>query len=216
MVDLSRKLSMIECEQIAYIGNVTDIVRIQYETGTPGNRDFRVILISTLESQGFINPLKLDFLEDVLATPLYRHDLLDILARYKDKHCYKDAIKKMRKKARKQKKRDPAPTTRLTISSEPTRLNHFQEAYQTFLTQFAQMTLSMRAALETGNLTKIQHAFENVVDNGDAVTQTLKSKLSSAGIHRLSHSSGEISGNKDLCTQVTFWLLGGYQSFLLL
>lgn len=60
------------------------------------------------------------------------------------------------------------------------------------------MTLSMRSALDTGDLIKIKHAFENVVDNGDAVIQVLQMKLSAAGINRLSGSSGESSGGKDI------------------
>lgn len=59
------------------------------------------------------------------------------------------------------------------------------------------MTLSMRSALDTGDLMKIKHAFENVVDNGGAMIQTLQNKLSAAGINRLSGSSGESSGSKD-------------------
>ena len=56
------------------------------------------------------------------------------------------------------------------------------------------MTLSLRSALDTGDLMKVKYAFENVVDNGDAVIQTLQKKLSATGINRLSGSSGESSG----------------------
>ena len=41
-----------------------------------------------------MDTLKLDFLEEILIASLKRHDLLDIVAKYKEKQCYKDAIKK--------------------------------------------------------------------------------------------------------------------------
>lgn len=208
MIELARKLSTKECDGIAYIANVMDIVRMQPEAE---KQDYRVTLVSTLESHGHIAPLKLDFLEETLTTSLKRHDLLDVVAKYKEKQCYKDAMKKQEKllkkrKANKQKKHASAQRSSgscellaVKTASECSRLHQFQETFQVFLTQFAQMTISMRSALDTGDLTKMKHAFENVVDNGDAVIQTLQKKLSAAGINRLSCSSGESSqsGGKD-------------------
>lgn len=208
MIELARKLSTRECDEMAYISDLMDAVRMQSEAG---KQDFRVALISTLESHGYVTPLKLDFLEETLIASLKRYDLLDIVAKYKEKQCYKDAIKKQEKllkkrKSRKQKKQVPLAALQsassyelLAVKSadESSRLHQFQETFQMFLTQFAQMTLSMRSALDTGDLMKIKHAFENVVDNGDAVIQTLQMKLSAAGIDRLSGSSGESSGGKD-------------------
>ena len=74
-----------------------------------GKQDFRVALISALESHGHITPLKLDFLEEIL---LKRPGLLDVVAKYNEKQCYKDAMKKQEKllkkrKARKQRKQAP-------------------------------------------------------------------------------------------------------------
>ncbi len=207
-IELARKLSTGECDEVAYIAGILDAVRMQSESG---KQDSRVTLISTLESHGHIAPLKLDFLEDTLIASLKRYDLLDVVAKYKERQCYKDAIKKQEKllkkrKSRKQKKlvhlaAQPSASSygllAVKSASESSTLHQFQETFQMFLTQFAQMTLSMRSALDTGDLIKIKHAFENVVDNGDAVIRTLQMKLSVAGINRLSGSSGESSGGKD-------------------
>lgn len=206
IVELVRKLSKEDCDEIAYIAGVMDIVQIR---PGDGKQDlYRVTLISTLESRGYIGPLKLDFIEEMIIVSLKRHDLLDVVAKYKEKQCYKDAIKRQEKplkkrKARKQRKQVVAAVQQSANScellavknaDESSRLHQFQEAFQIFLTQFAQMTLSLRSALDTGDLMKVKYAFENVVDNGDAVIQTLQKKLSATGINGLSGSSGESSG----------------------
>ena len=196
MIELARNLTIGECEQVAYIANVRPVVT----ASEFGNPDYRVNLLSTLESQARIGPLKLDFLEEVFRTSLKRQDLLGIITRYKEKQCYKKAVKKQKKKAKK-KKQDQGAARRFASSRElsaqsSSRMCHFQETFQVFLTQFAQMTLSIRTALETRNLAMIEDAFHHLIKNGDAVTQTLREKPHAAGINRLSDSSssGESSG----------------------
>lgn len=196
MVGLMQKLSIRECKRVAYIAKVV------LTTSEVGNQDYRVNLLTSLESQARISPTKLDFLEEVFET-LQRQDLLGIITEYKDKKCYKDAIKKQKKKAKKKKQDERAGVARRSASSRElfaessSKMRQFQEGFRVFLTQFSQMALSMRSALETGNLAKIEEVFTNVAENaGDTVTRTLRKNLSTAGINRWSgsSSSGDSSG----------------------
>lgn len=192
-VELVRNLTIGECEQVAYIANVRT-------TSEFGNYDYRVNLLSALESQARIGPLKLDFLEEVFRT-LQRQDLLGIITKYKERQCYKDAVKQQKKKAKK-KKRDQGAARRSASShselsaESSSRMRHFQESFQVLLTQCTQMILSIRAALETRNLAKIEDAFQQLVENSEDVTQTLRKKVAAVGINRLSdsNSSGDGSG----------------------
>ena len=99
-----------------------------------------------MELHGHITPLKLDFLEEILIVSLKRYDLLDIVAKYKEKQCYKDAIKKQEKllkkrKSRKQKKQIPLAALQsaslyellvIKSASESSRLHQFQVTSRCF------------------------------------------------------------------------------------
>ena len=194
MIELVRNLTIGECEQVAYIANVRTVLTASESVG---NHDYRVNLLSTLESQARIGPLKLDFLERVFGI-LKRQDLLGIITEYKEKQCYKDAIKKRKKK---KKKQDQGAAGRsassLELSAESSsKMRHFQDSFRIFILQYSQIALSIRAALETRNLAKIEDTFQQLIESGDAVTRTLRMKLSAAGINRpsYSNSSGDSSG----------------------
>ena len=135
--------------------------------------DFRLYLLTTLESRGQIGPLKLQFLEEILVS-LGRNDVLDLISKYKKKSIYKEAKKKKEKKSKKQQDQ--------TVESLSA-VYQYKETYATFLTQFAQMALSMRTALETGEVAKMKDTFSSVVSNGDVVTRTLRKNLSLAGVN---------------------------------
>lgn len=206
MLEIARKLSTEECDQIAYYAGIRDnVLSPSCRVLGHHDQDFRINVIHALESQGLINPLELKLLEEILPE-IGRRDLLEIIKKYKSKRHYKDA----RKKQKEQKKTKPKQQVQAAQSagsrelpaaaedgSDSKRIEQFRESFQIFLTQFAQMAVSMRSALETDNLAKIRYAFENVVDNGHAVTQTLRKALSLAGINRLSGSSGDGSGKKN-------------------
>ena len=211
MLEVARKLSTEECDQIAYCAGIRDNVPSPSCTAF-GHQDFRINVIHTLESQGLVNPLQLKLLEEILPE-IGRHDLLAIIKKYKSKRHYKDA----RKKQKEQKKTKPKQQVLAAQSagsrelpaaaedgSDSKRIEQFRESFQIFLTQFAQMAVSMRSALETDNLANIRYAFENVVDNGHAVTQTLRKALSLAEINRLSGSSGDGSGKKNNNTVIHY------------
>ena len=182
-LDLAMKLSIEECHRIAYVAYIDEAVPPEY------GDDFRIYLFTTLESRRQIGPLKVQFLEEIL-TKIGRNDLLNLISKYKEKSVYKKAKKKeSKKKLQQDQKKDSA--------TPPSTIQQYEETYAIFLTQFSQMALSMRSALEAGDLPKIKHAFSSVASNGDAVTHTLRKNLSLAGVNSDSictSSSGESSG----------------------
>ena len=183
-LELAKKLSIEECHEIAYVACVDKTVPLEHEN------NFRLYLLSTLESREQIGPLKLQFLEEILVhKSIGRNDLLGLISEYKKKSVYKEAKKKRRKQNKQQDQTVDSATTSSTRQQ-------YEETYATFLTQFAQMALAMRSAIETGNVAKMKDAFSNVAKDGDAVTRTLKKNLSLAGVNSDSmgtSSSGDSS-----------------------
>ena len=186
-IELAMKLSEKECHRIAYVACVDETVPPEHGT------DFRLYLLNTLESRGQIGPLKLQFLQEILVS-IGRNDVLDLISKYKKKSIYKEAKKK--KKENKSKKQQDQTIESLSA------VHQYEETYAAFLTQFAQMALSMRTALETGEVAKMKDTFSSVVSNGDAVTRTLRKNLSLAGVNSDSvctSSSGDSSSKCSSC-----------------
>ena len=88
---LGQKLSLDECQQIAYVSLCMD-------DPVPPDCDYWLHIFNTLEAQGLVGPLKLDFLEQTLMHT-GRKDLLNIIAEYK-KLIYKEVHSKMKLKGR--------------------------------------------------------------------------------------------------------------------
>ena len=183
VLNLAMKLSEEECRRIAHVSSInfnpSDIPR---EYGS----DFRLYLVSTLESQGKIDPLNLKFLKDILMG-LGRKDLVDIIGRYKKKPVYKEVKKKSKQKI----KQTSQLQDQAVDSTTPSSIMQYKETYAILLTQFAQMTLLARPALETCNIPKIKEVFSTA---GDAVSHTLR-KLSLDGVSRDSTSASSSSGD---------------------
>ena len=183
VLDLAMQLSDEECRRIAYVAS------INFETVPPeyGN-DFRLFLISTLESRGRIDPLNLKFLKGTLMK-MGRRDLVDLISKYKKKSFYKEAKKRSSKQIRQGQDQAIDSTT-------PSSIMQYKETYAILLTQFAQMTLSTRSAIEAHDIPKIKETFSTV---RHAVCRTLR-KLSLDGTNSdsictsVSSSSGDNSG----------------------
>ena len=189
VLNLATKLSEEECRRIAYVSSInfnpSDIPR---EYGS----DFRLYLVSTLESQGKMDPLNLEFLRDILME-LGRKDLVDIINKYKKKPVYEEVKKKSKQKI----KQTSQLQGQAVDSTTPSSIMQYKETYAILLTQFAQMTLLARPALETCDIPKIKEIFSSA---GDAVSRTLR-KLSLDEVSRdstctsASSSSGDNSGS---------------------
>ena len=189
-LELTTKLSEKDCHNIAYVACIEKIIPPEH-----GN-DFRLYLLNTLESRGQIGPLKLQFLEEILvAEPIGRNDLLEVISKYKKKPIYKKAEKKSLRKEKKIK-RERCHVQQAAVNVSPNTVHQYEKIYATFLTQFSQMALSMRSAIETGEIAKMKDAFSSVVSSGDAVTRALRKNLSLAGVNSDSlctSSSGDSS-----------------------
>ena len=182
VLDLAMKLSEEECRRIAYIAS------INFDTVPPEHRnDFRLYLISKLESHGKINPLNLKFLKGILMR-MGRKDLVDLISRYKKKPVYKEA----KRKKSKQKRQGQDQAVNCT-GTTPSSIMQYKETYAILLTQFAQITLSTRSALETHDIPKIKEAFST---GGDAICHTLR-KLSLDGTNSDSICTSTSSSSGD-------------------
>ena len=182
-LDFATKLSLDECKRIAYVGACSD------EAATSARYDARLHVFHALESRGKIGPLKLKFLEKILVV-IGRNDLLDIIVEYKKSPIYRESKKKLKKKIKHKNKQSKA-TTSSTCSAK----HEYEEMYALFLTQFSQMTLSMRSALDSNDVSKMEAVFSSFAnDAGDAVSCTLRRKCSTVGIVGDRSSSGESSG----------------------
>ena len=184
-LELGEKLRLDECQKIAYVSSRMD-------GPAPPDCDYRLHVFSTLEARGLIGPLKLDFLEEVLER-IGRKDLLSIIAKYKKKPIYKEVHSKRKLKGRTKRKKDQTMQSATTTDS-----TQFKDIYTCFLTQFAEIALRMRSALESDDTACMKYTFSSIANDGDAVARMLKKKLSiHAGINRDSSStmsSGESSG----------------------
>lgn len=187
-LELATSLSIEDCRRIAHVAGINQTTSPEY-----GN-DFRLYLLNTLESRGQIGPLKLQFLEKILVEkPIGRNDLLELISKYKKKPIYKEAKRKSLRKEKKLKRERCHVQAAVDKSNT---VHQYEETYATFLTQFSQMALSMRSALETGEIAKMKYAFSSVVSNGKDVTHALRKNLSLAGVNSDSlctSSSGDSS-----------------------
>ena len=186
---IAEQLSEKDCQNIAYVNSCGP---------APPGYDYRLHVFSTLESCEKIGPLKLDFLKETLED-IGRKDLLSVIAKYKKNPIYKEVRSQMKLKRRiKRKGKDEMmhSGTQSGVFSNTSTVNRYKETYALLLTQFSQMTISMRSALESDDTTHMKIAFSRVANDGDAVTRTLRKfkRLSFAGIKSDSSSSRESSG----------------------
>ena len=130
-LELAMSLSIEDCHRIAYIAGINQTTSPEYEN------DFRLYLLNTLESRGQIGPLKLQFLEEILvAEPIGRNDLLEVISKYKKKSIYKKAEKKSLRKEKKIK-RERCHVQQAAVNVSPNTVHQYEKIYATFLTQFS-------------------------------------------------------------------------------
>lgn len=186
LLKIANELTFDDCQQIAF-GAKLPSPTCQPEPGKPS---VRIHLMSTLESLGHVSPLKLDFLEQLIEAIGKRY-LLKIIERYKKSSLYKEAKRRLsladEQDRRKKKRRDKSLQYQIEpplecSANETERICKLQESYATLLTQFSQMALSMRSAIETCDLTKMEEMFLSVASDGDAIARTLRENLSATGI----------------------------------
>ena len=194
LLKVANELSLDDCQQIAFAA------RLPSPTchPEPGKPTVRLHLMSTLESLGHISPLKLDFLELLLDT-IGKKNLLDIVQSYKKNSLYKEAMKRLdKKKPGKRSGKQQAPTTDRSpaqmVKNSTERIRKLQESYATLLTQFSQVALLMRNALESEDQAQIEQTFLLVAADGDAIARTLRKNLEEAGV-LLKYGDEESSGN---------------------
>ena len=97
MLKMGDKLSEEDCRKLAYLSACMDDL-----VASPFRPNFRLLILTSLESRGLVTPTKLDFLEDTLRN-LGKKDLLDVIEDYK-KQEYKQAVEKYGKKLTRGKK----------------------------------------------------------------------------------------------------------------
>ena len=185
-LELFQQLSLEECQKLAYVSSCM-------KEPIPPQCDYRLHVFSTLESRGKIGPLNLDFLENTLEL-IGRKELLNVIMKYKKKPIYKEVRSKKKSGRSKQKGKQ----MHLGASfNDMSTLHQYEDTFSFFLIQFAQMTLLMRSALESKDITHIRFAFSSAALEGDAVSCALRKKLSiragMAGINS-DTSSRESSG----------------------
>lgn len=211
LLKIANELTHDECEQVAFVAKLPSPTCVP----EPGKMNVRLHLMSTLESLGHIGPLNVDFLETMLDA-VGKKNLLEIIDQYKKSPLYKEAKKRIedhQKKAEKKKSRKKSkfPDTQATdcsiaaqdLSSEETteKMHKFKECYATLLTQFSQVALLMRSAIESEDLGKIEDTFLSIASDGDAITRTLLKNLVAAGIRRGSNSSSSSNSPGKKCNQ---------------
>ena len=199
LLKVANELSLDDCQQIAFVAGLPSPTCHP----EPGKPTVRLHLMSTLESLGHISPLKLDFLE-ALMDAIGKRNLLDIVRSYKKNPLYKEAMRRLDEQDKKKKKgrrsgrqqtptADHSPGQTVKISTE--RIRKLQESYATLLTQFSQVALLMRNALESEDQAQIEQTFLLVAADGDAIARTLRKNLDEAGV--LLKCGDEESGGND-------------------
>ena len=200
LLKVANELSLDDCQQIAFVASLPSPT-CQPEPGKP---TVRLHLMSTLESLGHIGPLKLDFLESVIDA-IGKRNLLDIVQSYKKNSFYKEAMRRLDEQDKKKKKgkksgkqqastADHSPEPMVKNSMVQERIRKLQESYATLLTQFSQVALLMRNALESEDQAQIEQTFLLVAADGDAIARTLRKNLEEAGV-LLKYGDEESSGN---------------------
>jgi hypothetical protein len=182
---IADKLSLEDCRRIAYVSaGMDDQVALPYRP------NFRLYVLTTLESRGLITPTKLDFLEDNLRE-LQRNDLLKVIEDYKKTREYKKAIKRNKKLRETQSEENGTAA----ILRHPSDKDHYEELYAEFLTQFSKLSVSMRAALESNDSLRMKLAFSNAAAGTRKLSHTVRKTVSEID----SYSSRESSGKWNFC-----------------
>ena len=200
LLKVANELNLDDCQQIAFVAGLPSPTCHP----EPGKPTVRLHLMSTLESLGHISPLKLDFLE-ALMDAIGKRNLLDIIQGYKKNSLYKEAMRRLDEQDKKKKKgkrsgkqqtptADHSPEQMVKNSMVQERIRKLQESYATLLTQFSQVALLMRNALESEDQAQIEQTFLLVAADGDAIARTLRKNLEEAGV-LLKCGNEDSSGN---------------------
>ena len=187
-IKIADKLSLEDCRRIAYVSaSMDEQVAWQYPA------DFRLHVLTTLESRGLITPTKLKFLEDNLRN-LQRNDLLQVIKDYKKTREYKKAVKRDKKSLEKNGEN-------CTHAAASLHKDQYEKLYTEFLTQFSKLSTSMRVALETNDLLRMKLSFSAVAASTQKLSDTVKktvseiNRYSSSSSSSSRESSGKLKGN---------------------
>ena len=204
LLKVAKELTIDDCQQIAFVTKLPSPTCVP----EPGKPAVNLHMMNTLESLGQIGPLKLDYLEEMLKA-IGKNCLLEIIDDYKKTSVYREAKKRLddqEKKKKKPGKKSGKKPSELAASGlcspeaqellaikldkiERQKMRKLKESYATLLTQFSQMALLLRSAIESGDLTQMEETFVSVAIDGDAITRRLRKNLSAAGIKCGSDSS---------------------------
>ena len=212
LLKVANELSLDDCQQIAFAASLPSPTCHP----EPGKPSVRLHLMSTLESLGHISPLKLDFLE-VLIETIGKRNLLEIIQGYKKNSLYKEAMRRLdeqdkkKKKGKKNKQQTPiadySPEQLIaSVKNSTEKMQKLQESYATLLTQFSQVALLMRNALESDDQTQIEQTFLLVAADGDAIARTLRKNLEEAGL-KCGDEEGSGSDSQGMIYSIGYCLL---------
>ena len=182
-INIADKLSLDDCRKIAYVSAAMDD-----QVASPCCANFRLHVLTTLESRGLITPTKLDFLEDILGN-LQRNDLLQLIEDYKKTSEYNAAMIQK------------SGTCTAAICPSDVDKDQYEKLYAEFLTQFSKLSTSMRVALESNNLTRMRLSFSAVAASTRKLSHTVKKTVSeiidncSSSNSSSRESSGNLKGN---------------------
>ena len=182
---IADQLSLDDCRKIAYVSAGMDD-----QVALPYSANFRLHVLTTLESRGLITPTKLDFLEDILRN-LQRNDLLQLIEDYKKTREYKKAMKR-NKKLREQNGENCTCTAAILHPSHDK--DQYEKLYAEFLTQFSKLSTSMRVALETNDLLRMKLSFSAVAASTRKLSDTVRKTVSEIDSYSSCRSSRESSG----------------------
>ena len=188
LLKIANELTLDDCQQIAFVAGLASPTCHP----EPGKPSIRLHLMSTLESLGHVGPLKLDFLEDLIEA-IGKKYLLEIVQGYKKNPLYKEAMRRLDEQDKKKKKgkkcKQQTPTAEYSpeqlvasVKNSTEKRHRLQESYATLLTQFSQVALLMRNALESDDPARIEQTFLSVASDGDAIARTLRKNLEDAGL----------------------------------
>lgn len=189
LLKIANELSLDDCQQIAFVAGLAAPTC----HAEPGKPSVRLHLMSTLESLGHVGPLKLNFLED-LVEAIGKKYLLEIIQGYKKNPLYKEAMRRLEEQDKKRKKgkrckQQTPPAAEYSpeqlvasVKNSTEKMHRLQESYATLLTQFSQVALLMRNALESDDPVRIEQTFLSVASDGDAIARTLRKNLEEAGL----------------------------------
>ena len=176
-IKMADKLSLDDCSKIAYVSTGMDD-----QVALPYRANFRLHVLTTLESRGLIAPTKLDFLEDVIRN-LQRNDVLQLIEDYKKTREYKKAMK------RKKKLRAQNGETYTCTGAVLHHKDQYEKLYAEFLTQFSKLSTSMRVALESNDLQRMKLSFSAIAASTQTLSDTVRKTVSEIDSYNSSSSS---------------------------